>query len=264
MCSCLFLCFSISLSPHVCFSLSVPLSLLYLPPPSPHSHLSRGRSPFGPVLRLRRTCWGGTQGHRRHCRSPRAPRRYSRTGALGAACLRHRALGQRLWLGGEPCREGGRTHTWELTIYQLTPARNEARIPSGRALGGDADVLDGVRLGHRFFQLDEHEVVGDKGFVVLWVLYGEVSLHHPAAWLLVGLKTVQSQPDGVGAEDHRALVSFVATTPLSTLSPSTSTPSPPPYPNSIRLAKRDTKSYLTRISNPPHLHNQQFSDKNLS
>lgn len=41
---------------------------------------------------------------------------------------------------------------------------------------------------------DEHEVVGERWFVVLWVLDGEVGFYHLTAWFLVGLKTVQAQP----------------------------------------------------------------------
>lgn len=91
------------------------------------------------------------------------------------------------------------TYTPELTTPQQTPARHNARISRDQALGGDPEVLDGVRLEQRLFQLDEHEVVGHSRIVILWVLYDEAGLPHSAACFLVGLKAVQAQPDSKGA-----------------------------------------------------------------
>ena len=111
----------VTLSPHISVShhgsLSPPFSISpWIFSPLPFSHLSHGRSPFGPGLRQRRTCWGGTRGRRVHCRSPPTPLRYSRIGALWAVGLGRRASDQPLWLGREPLREAGHTHTPEVTI----------------------------------------------------------------------------------------------------------------------------------------------------
>lgn len=244
--------FSSSLSPislflHTTGSLSPPFSTSpWILSPLPFPHLSHGRSPSDPGLRQRRTCWGGTREHRVHCRSSPTPLRYSHIGALWAVCLGRRASDQPL-LAGRRTPQRDQTHpSPELTIHQPTPAGNQAGIPPGaRALGGDADVLDGIRRGHRFFQLDEHEVVGERWFVVLWVLDGEVGFYHLTAWFLVGLKTVQAQPNGIGPEGQGVegagvvwgQVSSVAAASLSPFLSSTTTPSPAPCPTLIFLAK---------------------------
>ena len=97
--------FSFSLSPISLFLLTMgflspPFSISpWIFSPLPFPHLSHGRSPSGPGLRQRRTCWGGTRGHRVHCRSSPTQLRYSHIGALWAVCLGRRASDQPLLAG---------------------------------------------------------------------------------------------------------------------------------------------------------------------
>lgn len=160
---CLYFYFSLSLLLFIPVSISLPVSLPYLcffttgpcplpfPPlpgsstlfPSPISHMA------GVLLVLAsasaRTCWGGTREHRVHCRSSPTPLRYSPRGALGSLpgvlSIRSASTG---W--AEEPSERPDTPISRLTIHQPTPAGKPGRSPPGaRALGGDADVLDGIR-----------------------------------------------------------------------------------------------------------------------
>lgn len=89
-----------------------------------------------------------------------------------------------------------------LTLPQQTPAGHGARSSRDWALGGDADGANGVGLHGRLVQLDEHEVVGVCGVVVVWVLHGECGIDDLTAWFMEG-QAVEAQPYGVGAEDQQ-------------------------------------------------------------
>lgn len=150
-------------------SLSPPFSTspwVFYPLPFPHP--SHGRSPSGPGLRQHLNMLGWyTREHRVHCRSSPTPLRYSHIGALWAVCLGRDIRSASTGWAENPS-ETRHTHLPELTIHQPTPAGNQAGIPA-RALG-EAMLMSWMVSGRgtQFFQLDEHEVVGERWFVVLW------------------------------------------------------------------------------------------------
>ena len=137
------------------------------------------------------------------------------------------------------------TRTLTLGTAGCSPARHQAAGPGRGTTGGDVDGPDIRSLVDPLVQFDEHEVVGERWFVVLWVLDGEVGFYHLTAWFLVGLKTVQAQPNGIGPEGQGVegagvvwgQVSSVAAASLSPFLSSTTTPSPAPCPTLIFLAK---------------------------